>query len=327
MKQAIGKRWLIDQGNVMAAVVERGRASGRSEVLKPSLAQVPDDWDLGACEAIIAELWVLRGSMLAHEQVLQPLLERAAPSYRESARNLAHYLALRHSDRRPLQKKLAWIGVSDLGRAESHVLANLDKVLGILHRLTGLAWQSHAAEEPVGIRRSQRLIEEHATRLLGSQPAERAVRIMVTLPSEAAKDFGLVRALVNSGMDIARINCAHDDADAWKQLAGSVRRAAKAAGRSVRILMDLGGPKLRTGDFAPGRAVIKMRPQRDELGRTTAPYRLGLRPPGSSDSVRGARIHLGIAGDLLAGLREGDSVDFTDARGAKRSLKVVRIDG
>ena len=34
---------------------------------------------------------------------------------------------------------------------------------------------------------------------------------MVTLPSEAADDRSLVRSLFQKGMEIARINCAHDD--------------------------------------------------------------------------------------------------------------------
>jgi pyruvate kinase len=36
---------------------------------------------------------------------------------------------------------------------------------------------------------------------------------MVTLPTEAADDGDLITALVSAGMDAARINCAHDDAD------------------------------------------------------------------------------------------------------------------
>ena len=49
---------------------------------------------------------------------------------------------------------------------------------------------------------------------------------MVTLPSEAADDPRVVDGLVDAGMDIARINCAHDDAEAWRRMAGNVRAAA-----------------------------------------------------------------------------------------------------
>lgn len=52
-------------------------------------------------------------------------------------------------------------GLSSLGHAESHVLAKLDKVLGILHRLTGQPWSERSQEEPAGIHSSHPLLEQH----------------------------------------------------------------------------------------------------------------------------------------------------------------------
>ena len=46
---------------------------------------------------------------------------------------------------------------------------------------------------------------------------------MVTMPSEAAVDHGLIDDMVARGMDVARVNCAHDDADAWSQMAAALR--------------------------------------------------------------------------------------------------------
>ncbi len=68
---------------------------------------------------------------------------------------------------------------------------------------------------------------------------------MATLPSGAADDYPLVHELVSRGMDVARINCSHDDADAWLKMAGNVRRASDRTGRACRIAMDLGGPRAR----------------------------------------------------------------------------------
>jgi len=287
---------------------------------------VADTWDKGEAQTIIDQLWALRASMLANEATLQPYLESVAPGYQASARNLAHYLALRQNDRRPLQEWLAWVGLSSLGRAESHVLANLDKVLGILHRLTAQPWQPRPQDEPAGIQSSQKLLEQHTADLLGVPPPARSVRIMVTLPSEAAGDFGLIRRLVDSGMDIARINCAHDGPAEWKRMAVNVRRAAKALRRPVRILMDLGGPKLRTGAIPPGPAVLKLRPLRDELGRVLAPGRIGIREAGATMPVVGATAHIGVNAKWLDQLETGDYIDLTDARGADRTLLVVRRD-
>jgi pyruvate kinase len=318
--------------------IETPAASRKKARRQPSAARKPrrpvplakeqgaDTWDESACKAVIDQLWKLRGKMLAYETSLAPFLTNVDPSYLASARNFAHYLKLRHSDQRPLQEWLSQVGLSSLGRAESHVLANLDKVLGILHRLTGQPWQAHSEDEPAGIHSSGKLLERHTTELLGVQPTERAVRIMVTLPSEAASDYGLTRKLVNSGMDIARINCAHDGPDEWRAMAANVRRAARAERRAVRILMDLGGPKLRTGRIAPGTTVLKLRPVKDALGQVVTPARLGLRACGTTMPVAGATVHVGVDASWLRQLEGGDHLELTDARGASRRLLVVQRD-
>ena len=286
----------------------------------------PKTWDEGECKTVIDELWALRESMLAAEQNLAHQVQAVTPGNRLSARNLAHYLALRQHDHRPLQEWLAAAGVSSLGRAESHVLANLDKVLGILHRLTGQPWQSHSRDEPIGMNSSRKLLEQHTAELLGEPPAERAVRIMVTMPAEAASDFGLVRRLVDSGMDIARINCAHDGPAEWKAMAANVRRAAKALHRPVRVLMDLGGPKLRTAAIAAGPAVLKLKPLRDNMGQVLTPALIGIRATGSTMVVPGAPEHIGVEAEWLSQLESGDRIDLNDARGADRTLVVLRRD-
>ncbi len=285
-----------------------------------------DTWDEAACRDVIAQLWTLRDKLLAYEARLAPRLEHIGAGYQASARNFAHYLRLRQSDRRPLQEWLARVGLSSLGRAESHVLANLDKVLGILHRLTGQPWQARSEDEPVGIQSSRKLLERHTAALLGVPPAERAVRIMVTLPSEAAGDYGLTRRLVQSGMDIARINCAHDGPDEWRAMAAKVRRAAKAERRPVRVLMDLGGPKLRTGNLPAGNRVLKLRPERDEVGQVVASFLLGLRAGETGIPVPGATATIGVDAKWLKPLEIGEHLDLTDARGARRSLCVIRRD-
>jgi pyruvate kinase len=282
-----------------------------------------DAWNRDAVESLIAQLSALRAGMVAFEAGLTPRLHGLEPSFAASARNLAHYLALRRTDIRPLQERLAWLGVSSLGRGETHVLANVDKALGILHRLAGRPWTPRVEDEPVGFNSGRALLERHAAELLGPPPAERAVRIMVTLPSEAASDFGLVRRLVAAGMDIARINCAHDDATAWETMADHVRRAAGAVGRPVKILMDLAGPKLRTGSIAAGPAVMKLRPERDAYGRVLAPARLALRAPDTDEAGEPPGHALCAPAEWLARLRAGHRVDCTDARGARRSFRVA----
>jgi pyruvate kinase len=293
------------------------------DTLTPTTIATPDTWDPAMCHALIDELWALRAQMVEAEARHANVLTQVSESYRTSARNFVHYLTLREEDRRHLQAQLASIGVSSLGRAETHVLANLDKVLGILHQLVGKPWADLSGQEPTGIHRGQTLLAHHAHALLGGTPPNRVVRIMLTLPSEAATDPQQVQQWVNAGMDIARINCAHDGPAEWAAMAAHVRQAAQQAGRPVKVLMDLGGPKLRTGLLPPGPAVLKVRPQRDTFGRVIQPALLGLRPTGSSGAVANATAHVGVKADWLAGLEVGDSIEFVDARDAHRTLKVV----
>jgi pyruvate kinase len=278
------------------------------------------------CLSLIEQLQVLRQSMHEREAAMQATLSRVSTRYQESARNLIHYLALRVHDLRPLQEQLAWLGLSSLGRSESHVMANLNKVLGILHSLTGQEWLDKSDEEPAGSVSSRRLLEAHAVDLLGTCPQGRPVRIMVTLPAVAAADYSVVRELIEAGMDIARINCAHDEASDWVAMAKNVRHAAKAIQRDVKILMDLGGPKIRTGDVAPRPAVLRMRPQRDEFGRPFKPYRLGLKSADAPTEMADVDANIEVDAKWLGHLKIGSQIDFSDARGAKRHLLVVQRD-
>ena len=287
---------------------------------------LPGGWDAREGAALIDALWSLREAMLEREARLAPGLSQIDLAQRPSAVNLAHYLAMRHVELRDLQERLARIGVSSLGRAETHVMANVDKVLGILHRLSGLPWRSRSAEEPIGFMSGSALLALHAQSLFGPPPAERSVRIMVTLPSTAAHDESLIAGLIAGGMDIARINCAHDDGVAWAAMARSVRRQARLAGQSVRVLMDLGGPKLRTGAIADAPAVIKLKPGRDEFGRVLTPARLRLHVAGvePADSLNPSA---GVDATWLRQLKVGDRIGLSDARGAQRHLLVVNCQG
>jgi pyruvate kinase len=172
-------------------------------------------------------------------------LQITRPEFVESAQNLARYVALRRYDLRDLQEDLMPLGLSSLGRCEARVLENLDAVLATLADLTAApARIEHPA--PTEYFHGYELLRRHTDDALGPVPPGRQVRIMVTLPSEAARDYELVRGLVAAGMDIGRINCGHDDPDSWTAMASNVRRASASSGRPCRLCMDLRGPRART---------------------------------------------------------------------------------
>jgi pyruvate kinase len=76
-------------------------------------------------------------------------------------------------------------------------------------------------------------------------------KIVCTLGPATSSDES-VRALVEAGMDVARMNFSHGDYSDHKTAYDRVRAASNATGRAVGLLADLQGPKLRLGRFADG---------------------------------------------------------------------------
>ncbi|MGE3480212.1 MAG: pyruvate kinase [Gammaproteobacteria bacterium] len=245
-------------------------------------------------------------------------------AYSASARNLAHYLALRRFDLRPLQDALAEIGISSLGRCEAHVLPTLNQVIGLLG---GAVPADTVADIPPGPQAGQALLAEHTRLMFGAGAARRYTRIMVTLPAEGAEDYALIRELLAGGMNCARINCAHDGPEVWERLAHNVRRAQAETGIECRILMDLAGTKLRTGPVEQIPAVVHLRTRRDRYGRTLAPAAVLLCADGSGIPADAAgHYRFSIAPDLYADLRDGDRLVFRDTRGKPRAINVLPRD-
>ena len=283
--------------------------------------------NVGEVEDVLRELSAIRAEMVAPPALLRRRLDEVHPNYRESAQNLLHYLALRRRDVRPLQLRLAELGLSSLGRAESHVLATVDAVLEILRSMVG---QARARTSPatgiVDFADGQRLLKEHTESLLGAVTLGRGVRIMVTMPSEAGDNYSLIYNLLQQGMDCMRINCAHDDTATWSKMIEHLRRAEQALGRSCKIVMDLAGPKLRTGPIEPGPAVLRVRPRRDTYGRVTAPSRIWLTAAGASRPAPApADVCLPMPAAWLARLHKGARVKFIDAREAHRTWTIVEV--
>ena len=277
-------------------------------------------------ETLIEELKSLRGDMLELEKRYFSSKGPLDTAHGQSARNLLHYLALRRRDLRQVQEKLAELGLSSLGRAESHVLATLEAVTDALLRSSGRpAVPPTESESPaIDFAEGKRLLEQHTEALLGPPHHGRNVRIMVTMGTEAAEDYRIIHNLLQQGMNCMRINCAHDGPQAWASMVAHLRRAELTLGRSCRILMDLGGPKLRTGPLEPGPAVVKWRPLRDDYGKVAAPARVWLTPADHpSTPPTEADASLPVSRTWLNGLKPDDEVEFEDCRGSSRTMRIV----
>jgi pyruvate kinase len=202
-------------------------------------------------EDLLAAMQELRIDVLSKADELFGAWQTAImrPGFDASARNLACYLALRQHELPSLQLALMRWGLSSLGRSESHVEATLDAVIATLGAMCGRkpgTLPEYPAEEAVFM--GTRVIARESGLLFGSTRSLRRTRIMVTLPAEAAEDLPWMQQLVQSGVDCVRINCAHDTLEVWSGMLRNLRIAERELGshEPVRVLMDLGGPKVRT---------------------------------------------------------------------------------
>ncbi len=74
----------------------------------------------------------------------------------------------------------------------------------------------------------------------------RRTKIVATI-GPASRDPALLRELLRSGVDVCRLNCSHANPDALRSDIARIRRIASELDRPVAILLDLQGPKIRTG--------------------------------------------------------------------------------
>lgn len=266
----------------------------------------------------------LRRAALAAEQEFSAEFERVSPSMRESAVNLAHYVAVRRHDVRPLQDELARIGLSSLGRMEAHVMASLNAVLRVLHTLLGEPVPADVLEDlPITFDTGAAALAGHTNAILGPPPQGHQTRIMVTIPGQAADEPDLIRGLIEAGMGIMRINCAHDSPAIWQRIVEHLRHAERELGKRCLISFDLAGPKLRCGPIEPGPAVVKLRPTRNAVGQVTEVARVRLMANAIGSHAKEAVLPVDSA--LIDSAEPGDTFAFDDARDRKRVLRVVEV--
>ncbi len=245
--------------------------------------------------------------------------------------NLLAYLVVREHDLQELQLELADLGLSSLGRLEGSVLASLQHVMVHVGAVP--------PETPLSVpdlKRARSLLAQRTRALLGRPRVARSTRIMVTLDASIIPQSDLLEQLLREGMDIARINCAHDSASEWALIIKSIRhaedrltRAGQSVGRRCRILTDLAGPKVRTGPLEFETRALKLSVLKDADGR---PSRL---LEGYLDSNAGYTGWVRRSGEApqfvialpqqqgLEVLQVGDTLQFEDTRNRARTLYVL----
>lgn len=202
------------------------------------------------------QLYAIERRMLELENEMHVALEQIPLERRESARNLVHYIALRQQDLRELQVELADLGLSSLGRLEGCALGTIRRVLTRVEE--GLACTGDTSAHQALERRSasssvcaldwsagKEALHRHTREVLGPRPARRHVYIMVTAPSALEADEIWMEAMLAAGMNVLRINCAHEGPAEWERMVDALRDASARSGRGARWTGDRPSRSLR----------------------------------------------------------------------------------
>ena len=248
-------------------------------------------------------------------------IEQVHPVYRKSALNLVHYLGFRSFDIDHLQDQLRDLGLPSLSNVEAHVLRSLLSISSILNHLLG-----HPVEEKrkgiISIKKSKKILNRNTKLLFGYKSKKRRTRIMVTLPGSAADEYSFVNRLMNIGMNSARINCAHDNPSTWAKMIENVHQSSDKLTKSCKVMMDLGGPKLRTGSMERGPEIIHIKPEKDVEGKVINSVKIWIAPPEFPPPDDTAAAHIPVNEEWFRHIKRGDTIQLKDTRGKKINIVI-----
>ncbi|XP_047341874.1 plastidial pyruvate kinase 4, chloroplastic [Impatiens glandulifera] len=272
---------------------------------------------------LLDKLKAVHMHILAMEKWNASQLKLCDRSYAMSAANLIHYLALKTLDIEQFKEDLSSVGFFNLENINPHVIASLSAAVQMLEKIGEVSTRgSSNVNLTINSMRKKTLL--NTKQLLGPLSDDRTVYIMVTVGHEATENQTFITNLLKAGTNIIRINCAHGDQDTWREIIKSVKRSSQMLEKPCRILMDLAGPKLRTGKLKPGPSVIKISPKKDPSGNVIFPAQVWFCPKESIPPVSNATtIHV----EGLSELKIGDEVRFSDARGKHRVVKISNVSG
>jgi pyruvate kinase len=186
------------------------------------------------------DLQVLEKKITTASSNHKKLISSLHPLQQKSATNLIQYLALRNEDIRSLQDNLHHAGLSSLASSESHILK---QVQSIRQRLGATLLEKEISD--YDFYSAQNELSRFTTDLFGFKKDPSIPHIMVTLDTSFVDNLPIIKKLIEAGMNVARINCAHGDEKNWLTLIEAVRIAAEKSGRPCKIYMDIAGPKMR----------------------------------------------------------------------------------
>ena len=136
----------------------------------------------------------------------------------------------------------------------------------------------------------------------------RRAKIVATF-GPAVSDYEKAKAIIEAGVDVARMNLSHGDHSVHEKVFATIRKAAAEVGKPVGILVDLQGPKIRLGRFKNDRETIA----------TGGTFTITVDDVEGTESIC-STTYKGLVGDV----KVGDPILIDDGR---LSLRVKSVEG
>lgn len=254
----------------------------------------------------------------------------------KSLLNLRHYLQLRSKDHTILQQKLFFLGLSSLGRSYAHIIASINNIYEQLSSSLG----QEIIEQGIPNQSSYITIEEaiesaaENSKVLfgkksGSMFNKQSTAVMVTLPSNAADNGGvLIKQLADVGVNVFRINTAHDNLEVWQQMADVITdiNATREADEKIKIFVDLPGPKIRTGKIRRIEKPIKIGSNKIQKEIFIFPSYANTKGE-SKDSVTLQIIpaQLAVDDDFFANIIKNEKIKLVNLEAHKAHIVITEI--
>ena len=252
------------------------------------------------------------------EHKYETQLNSVHPNYALSAKNLVHYLALRSFNINIFQDKLEDLGLPITLESQNNILYNMLNFRTVINSLMHNELIEEE-QEYIHNKKVKIILKKNYRALFGKIKNKRKTAILVTQPLDAANHKQFTKSLLKQGMDCARINCAHDDKIIWKQIIDNIKENEK----HCKIMMDLGGPKLRTGKMKPGPKVIHIKPKKNTLGQVIEPAKIWLAPYGVRPPMdKEVDAVIPVNKKWLRKTKKGSYIIFRDSRDKKCKIKI-----
>ncbi|XP_065868267.1 plastidial pyruvate kinase 4, chloroplastic-like isoform X2 [Euphorbia lathyris] len=290
--------------------------------------------------SLLEKLQAIQMHILESQQWNASKLQLCHRKYLASATNMIHYMAFRSyldcdDDPNFLLSLFNWETI------KSHVLASLTANIQLVKNLKSnslhpedhisskILYQEQNNATLFNTQEMRKKASSNRELLFGQFQDTRTPHIMVTVGQEAIESESLlITDLINAGTTLFRINCAHGNPSTWSEIIRRVREISQMLKKPCRILMDLAGPKLRTGTLKTAPSLMKISPKKT-TEKTSIRLRIGdllIVSRGSfsdQNEFSSAQRITCSSGYLFDSVKPGDSIAFDDGKIWGKIVKII----